>query len=111
MRFIILHKTNAHWEAGAIPGSDLIARVGTLMGELAKSKMLLGAAGLRATSQGVRVTFSGASGSLNVGGNELAGRRGKETHRLLLIGHRGPLDNGVNRHGTETSNLSAKIYT
>ena len=28
MRFIIMHKTNAHWEAGAIPSRELIARVG-----------------------------------------------------------------------------------
>jgi hypothetical protein len=67
MRFIILHKTNAHWEAGAIPASDLIARVGALIGELAKSKILLGAAGLRATSQGVRVTFSGGTRTVTKG--------------------------------------------
>ena len=30
MRFIIMHKTNAHWESGAIPSRELIARVGTL---------------------------------------------------------------------------------
>ena len=28
MRFIIMHKTNAHWEAGGVPGPELIARVG-----------------------------------------------------------------------------------
>jgi len=33
MRFIIMHKTNAHWEAGAIPSRDLIAHVGKLIGE------------------------------------------------------------------------------
>jgi hypothetical protein len=37
MRFIIMHKTNAHWESGAIPSPELIARVGTLLGELAKA--------------------------------------------------------------------------
>ena len=28
MRFIIIHKTNAHYEAGGGPGPELIARVG-----------------------------------------------------------------------------------
>jgi hypothetical protein len=57
MRFIIMHKTNAHWESGATPGPELIARVGTLLGNLAQTGRLLGAEGLRATSQGVRVLF------------------------------------------------------
>jgi hypothetical protein len=59
MRFIIMHKTNADWEAGAIPGPALIARVGSLIGDIAKANVLLGAEGLRASSQGVRLTFSG----------------------------------------------------
>ena len=37
MRFMIMHETNAHWEAGAIPSSELIARVGKLLGQLAKA--------------------------------------------------------------------------
>jgi hypothetical protein len=57
MRFIIMHKTNAHWEAGAIPGPELIARVGELLGALSKSGALEDAAGLRASSQGVRLRF------------------------------------------------------
>jgi hypothetical protein len=52
MRFIIMHKSNAHWESGAIPGPELIARVGTLLGELAKAGALLAAEGLRASSDG-----------------------------------------------------------
>ncbi len=58
MRFIIMHKTNAHWESGAIPSRELIARVGALLGELAKAGVLLGAEGLRASSEGVRLRFS-----------------------------------------------------
>ena len=57
MRFVIMHKTNAHWESGAVPGPELIARVGTLLGELAKAGVLLGAEGLRASSHGVRLRF------------------------------------------------------
>ena len=58
MRFIIMHKTNAHWESGAIPSPELIARVGTLLGTLARAGVLLGAEGLRASSEGVRLRFS-----------------------------------------------------
>lgn len=61
MRFIIMHKTNARWEAGAIPGPELIERVGALVGELAKAGVLQGAEGLRASSQGVRLRASGGT--------------------------------------------------
>ena len=58
MRFVMMHKTNAHWEAGAIPSAELIARVGRLLGELAHAGVLVGAEGLRASSEGVRLRFS-----------------------------------------------------
>jgi hypothetical protein len=58
MRFIIMHKTDAHWESGATPGPELIARVGTLLGDLAKAGVLLAAEGLRASSEGVRLRFA-----------------------------------------------------
>jgi hypothetical protein len=32
---MIMHRTNAHWESGANPGLDLIARVGKVMGKMA----------------------------------------------------------------------------
>jgi hypothetical protein len=67
MRFMILHKTTAHWEAGGIPSPELIARVGTLVGELAQANVLLGAEGLRASSQGVRLTFSGGARTISNG--------------------------------------------
>jgi hypothetical protein len=59
MRFMIMHKTNPHWESGAVPSPRLVARVGALLGELAMKSVLLGAEGLRASSQGVRLRFSG----------------------------------------------------
>jgi hypothetical protein len=58
MRFIIMHKTDAHWEAGAIPSTELIGRVGTLLGQIAKAGVLLAAEGLRPSSEGVRIKFS-----------------------------------------------------
>jgi hypothetical protein len=57
MRFIIMHKTNAHWESGAIPGPELIARVGAMIGDLKKAGRFLAGEGLRASSQGVRLKF------------------------------------------------------
>jgi hypothetical protein len=75
MRFIIMHKTNAHWEAGAIPTPELIGRVGGLLGKLAKAGHLLAGEGLRASSEGVRITFSAGTRSVINGpferGNEL----------------------------------------
>jgi hypothetical protein len=67
MRFMIMHKTNAHWEAGAIPSPELIAQVGVLIGELAKANVLLGAEGLRASSHGVRLKFSGGARTVTKG--------------------------------------------
>jgi len=64
MRFIIMHKTNAHWEAGAIPTPELIGRVGGLLARLSKSGNLLAGEGLRASSEGVRVTFSAGTRSI-----------------------------------------------
>ena len=75
MRFIIMHKTNAHWEAGAIPSKELIGRVGTLLGQIAKAGVLLGAEGLRSSSEGVRVKFTAGQRAVIPGpferGNEL----------------------------------------
>jgi hypothetical protein len=59
MRFIIMHKTNARWEAGAVPSPELIARVGALMGELARAGVLQAGEGLRASAEGVRLRFTG----------------------------------------------------
>jgi len=67
MRFIIMHKTEPRWEAGAIPDAELIARVGKLMGEFMKSGTLLGGEGLRASSQGVRLRFSGGERTVTKG--------------------------------------------
>ena len=75
MRFIIMHKSNAHWESGAIPGAELIARVRTMIGELAEAKVLLGAEGLRASSEGVRIAVATGQRTIINGpfenGNEL----------------------------------------
>jgi hypothetical protein len=70
-----MHKTDTRWEAGEVPGPELIARVGTLVGEMAKAKVLLAGEGLRASSQGVRLRFSRGVRTVTpgpfVGDNEL----------------------------------------
>ena len=75
MRVMIIHKTNARWEAGATPSLELIGRVGKLIGEMAQAGVLLAAEGLRATSQGVRLRFSGGKRTVMkgpfTGSNEL----------------------------------------
>ena len=58
VRFIIMHRTNAHWERGALPGPALLTRVGALIQRMATAGVLQGAEGLRPSSEGVRVTFA-----------------------------------------------------
>lgn len=75
MRFMIMHKTNAHWESGGVPSADLVARVGEMISEMTKAGAFQAGEGLRPSSDGVRVRFSGAMrevvhGPLT-GGNEL----------------------------------------
>ena len=71
MRCIITHATNSHWESGATPGPALVARVGRLLGELTSSGALLGAEGLRASAEGVRLRF--AAGARTIISGPLAG--------------------------------------
>jgi hypothetical protein len=75
MRFIIMHQTNADWEAGAIPDRQLIAGVGELIGDLARAGVLRAGEGLRASSLGARLTVSGGAADVTpgpfAGSNEL----------------------------------------
>jgi len=52
-----MHKTNPHWESGATPAPDVIARVGAFLGQLATAGRLGGAEGLRPSADGVRLLF------------------------------------------------------
>ena len=67
MRVMIMHKTNAHWESGAVPTPELVSRVGALIAELSGARILAGAEGLRASSQGVRVSFEGGVATVRKG--------------------------------------------
>jgi hypothetical protein len=59
MRWMIMHKTEPKWEAGEPPSRELVAKVGALIGELAKANAFGGGDGLRASSLGVRLRFEG----------------------------------------------------
>jgi hypothetical protein len=67
MRFIIMHATDARWEAGEVPSRELIGRVGELIGELSKAGAFQGGDGLRASSEGVRMTVSDGERTITPG--------------------------------------------
>src|SRR5688572_19377594 len=64
-RFILMHKTDARWERGDKPSTELIMRVGKMLGELGPA--LHGGEGLRASSLGARVRFSGGKRTITRG--------------------------------------------
>ena len=75
MRFIIMHKTNPIFEAGARPDADVIARVGDMIGGMVRAGVFQSGEGLGPSSSGVRLRFTGGvrnviQGPL-VGENEL----------------------------------------
>jgi hypothetical protein len=61
MRFMIMHRTNPHWEGGGKPGPQLVARVGALLGEMERAGVLLAGEGLRESALGARLRFSGGA--------------------------------------------------
>ena len=52
-----MHRTNAHYESGGAPDPELIANVGSMIGEMVKRGVLQGAEGLRSSAEGVRLSF------------------------------------------------------
>jgi hypothetical protein len=59
VRFIIMHKTDARFEAGARPDAETIARVGRMIGALSRAGALHSGEGLGPSSNGVRLRFAG----------------------------------------------------
>src|SRR5579863_5526210 len=59
MRFMILRKADGKTEAGILSSTELLDAMGKYIGEMARAGILLGGEGLRATSLGARVKFSG----------------------------------------------------
>jgi hypothetical protein len=67
MRYLIMHRTNPHYESGGLPDSDLIANVGSMIGEMVKRGVLQGAEGLRSSAEGVRLSYSDGEQSVTPG--------------------------------------------
>jgi len=61
VRFIIMHKTDAHSESGGHPDAELIARVGRMIGALSRARALETGEGLGPSSKGVRLRFAGGA--------------------------------------------------
>ncbi|XXX79505.1 YciI family protein [Sorangium sp. So ce134] len=67
MRFMIMHRADAQSEAGALPSPEFIARVGQMVGDLAKTGVLRAGEGLRPSSHGVRLQFAGGKRTVTRG--------------------------------------------
>ena len=59
MRLLMMHNTDPHYEAGAMPSLDLIESMGRLVEEMTKAGVMLAGVGLRPSSKGVRLSYSG----------------------------------------------------
>lgn len=59
MRFIMMHTSEPRWERGEKPTAEEIARVGQMIGDIARAGVFLGGEGLGPSSKGARVRFSG----------------------------------------------------
>lgn len=60
MRVMVIVKADKRSESGALPTREAIEMMGRFNEELQKAGVLLDAAGLKASSNGARVRFSGA---------------------------------------------------
>lgn len=67
MRFMIIVKASEESEAGVMPEEDLIAEMATYHEELAEAGALVDASGLKPTSEGWRITYSGGERSVTDG--------------------------------------------
>jgi hypothetical protein len=61
MRVMVMVKATAESEAGVMPGEELIAAMGRYNEELVNAGIMLSGDGLRPSSDGKRVRFSGAN--------------------------------------------------
>ena len=59
MRFMVLVKADKNSEAGVLPDTKLLAAMGKFNEELVKAGVMLAGEGLRPSSKGARVKFSG----------------------------------------------------
>ncbi len=59
MRFLMVHRVDESSPDAYAPSAEVVAGVGRLIGEMTKAGVLLAAEGVRPSSTGARVRFSG----------------------------------------------------
>lgn len=59
MRVMVIVKANRDSEAGILPSTEILTKMGKYNEELVKAGVMLAGEGLQASSKGVRVRFSG----------------------------------------------------
>ncbi|MGH9728400.1 MAG: YciI family protein [Candidatus Acidiferrales bacterium] len=67
MRFMVLVKANKDSEAGVMPSTELLGKMGKYNEELLKAGVMLAGDGLQASSKGARVKFSGGKTTVTNG--------------------------------------------
>jgi len=67
MRFMVMHKVDAHMEAGDPPSQTIIEAMGRLVQDSLKSGVFLDGAGLHRSAQRARVEFEGGKPSVTRG--------------------------------------------
>jgi hypothetical protein len=61
MRIMVMHKVDAHMEAGDPPSQEILRGMGQLVGQSLKSGVFLDGAGLHRSAQRVRLRFAGGT--------------------------------------------------
>lgn len=67
MRFMVMVKGNEDSEAGDLPPAEMFEEMGKFNEDLVKAGVLLEAAGLQPSSQGVRISYSGTNRTVTDG--------------------------------------------
>lgn len=67
MRVMVIVKANKDSEAGVLPSMEILAAMGKYNEELVKAGVMLAGEGLRPSSKGARVKFSGATRTVTDG--------------------------------------------
>ncbi len=67
MRFMILVKANKETEAGIMPSTDILSKMGKFNEELVKAGVMLAGEGLTPSSKGARVKFEGTKRTVTDG--------------------------------------------
>jgi hypothetical protein len=73
MRFMVIVKADKNSEAGAMPGTELLAAMGKFNEEMVKAGVMLAGEGLHPSSKGARVGYSGKARSVSRGPFNLTG--------------------------------------